>query len=99
MSSVEIIFVGCEKVSGKKKDGGAPYGPFYQVHHVTALNEVNNENRQVSGIGFVPQVSSVAPEVFEQFQHCKPLTKVMIEVAPDPRNFSRSVISGVKVPA
>lgn len=95
MSQVEITFIGCEKVSGKKKDGGAPYGPFYQVHHLVPLNEVNKENRQVSGKGFTPQVSSVESSVFEQFLNCKPLSKVVIELGPDPTNFSRTVISGV----
>ncbi len=95
MSDIKITFVGCEKVSGIKKDGGAPYGPFYQVHHLTPLNEVNNEKRQVSGVGYTPQVSSVSPEVYEQFRNCKPLSAVLIQVGPDPRNFSRSIITGV----
>ena len=95
MSSVNIVFVGCEKVSGKKKSDGSAYGPFYQVHHVAPLNEVNNDNRQVSGVGFTPQVSSVEPEVFAQFLNCKPLSTISIQVSPDPRNFSRSIITGV----
>lgn len=97
MSQVKILFTGCEKVAGIKKDNGAPYGPFYQVHYVVPLEEMNNEKRQVSGIGHVPKVASVDADVFQQFTQCKPMSHVTINIGADPRNFSRTVISGVAV--
>lgn len=91
----EIVFVGCESVQGKKKDTGVPYGPFYQVHYLAPIQEVNTDNRQVSGIGYQPKVVNVESNVFAQFRDKKPMTKVSVVVGADPQNLNRTVIQSV----
>lgn len=93
---MQILFVGSESIQGKKKDTGAPYGPFYKLHYLTAFSGVNTESRQVSGNGFIPKEVSVSADVFQQLQSCKPLTRIQVVTEADPENMSRTIIVSVK---
>jgi hypothetical protein len=96
---MQLIYVGSESVQGKKKGTGEPYGPFYQFHYVTPNESVNTANRQVSANGFQPQTLSVSKEVFDQCNTLKPLTKVSVDLTPDPKNFNRTIVTSVSASA
>lgn len=94
---MKIRFLGVEAIQGKKRETGQPYGPFYKLYHAVRVNPVNTANRQVNGHGMVVQEVSISPEVFDQFYKVTPLTEVEVDIQPDPTNFSRTIIAGVKV--
>lgn len=96
---MKINFLGVEAIQGKKRETGQPYGPFYKLYHAVRVNPVNTANRQVNGHGYTVQDVSISPELFDQFHKIRPMSECEITVEPDPANFNRTVITGVKVPA
>jgi hypothetical protein len=92
---MKVLYVGSESIQGVKRATGEPYGPFYKMYYLTAVQPVQKDTRVVTGTGYTPKDISVSPEVFQALQSCKPLALLELVVEPDPNNFTRSIIVGV----
>ncbi|NQX97362.1 MAG: hypothetical protein HRT73_05710 [Flavobacteriales bacterium] len=93
---MQVQYLGCESIQGKKRGTGEAYGPFFKLYYLVPVEEINTENRKISGGGFSPQEVSISYEVFEKTKNIAGLALVEVHVGADPKNLNRTVVSSVR---